>query len=125
MKKVCWLLVAIVAITLSCEKDKVADKSTFSGTWSGQYTGSDQGTWSVTVSGNGIISGTGQSGRTGRTFDMSGNISDDGSFKATIGTVATGSEFTGKLTEEGAASGTWTNAATTPPQSGTWSGRRQ
>ncbi|MGC4233739.1 MAG: hypothetical protein QM594_12230, partial [Niabella sp.] len=94
MKKVCWLLVAIVAITLSCKKDKETNSSVFAGKWSGQYVGSDQGTWSVTVSGNGIISGTGQSTQTGRTFDMEGNVNNDGNFKATIGTVATGSEFT-------------------------------
>ncbi|HMR85609.1 MAG TPA: hypothetical protein PKE30_20845 [Niabella sp.] len=125
MKKVCWLLVAIVAMTLSCKKDKETNSSVFAGKWSGQYAGSDQGTWNVTVSGNGIISGTGKSVQTGRTFDMQGNVSNDGSFKATIGTVATGSEFTGKLTGQGTASGTWTNTITTPPQSGTWSGKRE
>ncbi|GGC34850.1 hypothetical protein GCM10011386_28730 [Parapedobacter defluvii] len=70
--------------------------SSFAGKWSGQYTGTDQGTWNVTVSDDGEISGTGQSTRLGTIFGMEGNVSKDGSFKATIGTVATGSEFTGK-----------------------------
>lgn len=33
--------------------------SSFAGKWSGQYTGTDQGTWNVTVSDDGEISGTG------------------------------------------------------------------
>lgn len=125
MKKFSWLLVAIVTMAVSCKKDKEAEASPFAGIWSGQYAGNDQGIWTVTISDDGEISGTGQSTRLGTTFGMEGNVSSDGSFIATIGTVATGSEFTGKLTGEGTASGTWTNTVTNPSMSGTWSGDRQ
>lgn len=127
MKKFSWLLVAAVAMTIvvSCKKDKDGEVSAFAGKWSGQYEGADYGTWNVTVSEDGEISGTGKSTRSGTTFNLDGNVSDDGNFKATIGTVATGSEFTGKLTGEGTASGTWKNAITNPPQTGTWSGERE
>jgi len=125
MKKRCWLFVAVLAMTVACKKDREVAISLFAGVWSGQYAGDDQGTWSVTISDNGEISGTGQSTRLGTTFSMEGNVSKDGSFTATIGTVATGSEFTGRLTGNGTASGTWTNTVTDPPMRGTWSGEQQ
>lgn len=125
MKRFSWLFVALIAVAVSCKKDKEANVSPFAGNWYGQYAGNDYGTWSVKVSDDGKISGTGQSTRLGTTFGMEGNVSKDGSFTATIGTVATGSEFTGTLTGEGTASGTWTNTITNPPMSGTWLGERQ
>jgi len=111
-------------MTVACKKDKEAEVSLFAGVWSGQYAGDDQGTWSVTISDNGEISGIGQSTPLGTTFSMKGNVSKDGSFTATIGTVATGSEFRGGLTGEGTATGTWKNTATNPQATGTWSGER-
>lgn len=125
MKKLSLLLVAAVVLMSACKKDKGDDVSVFEGYWSGQFTGDDQGTWSVTISEDGAISGTGQTNGSSATFTMQGSVSGDGSFKATIGTVSTGSEFTGKLTGEGTASGTWKNTALNPVRTGTWTGMRQ
>ena len=121
MKRFGLLLLVGMLVSVSCKKDKV---SPFAGEWSGGYTGSDQGMWSVTVDDDGTISGMGTSLRSGANFSLEGSVSNNGNFLATIGSVATGSEFTGTLTTEGQASGTWKNTLATPPQEGTWIGSR-
>ncbi|WP_262247194.1 hypothetical protein [Parapedobacter soli] len=122
MKKIKLLLLVSFIAAASCKKDK---SSPFVGSWAGDYSGSDQGSWQIQVSDNGIMTGSGNSTRTGQGFTLTGNVSDNGAFKATSGVAGTGSEFTGTLTKNGKASGTWKNTAFTPPLEGSWQGDRK
>lgn len=122
MKKVTFLLLVVLVATASCKKDKPFP---FAGSWSGSYSGGDQGMWRVRVNSDGTLTGSGSSTRTGQEFSLDGNVSDNGGFRATSGVTGTGSEFTGTLTVEGDASGTWKNKATNSTLEGTWVGERE
>lgn len=125
MKRLNWLLIVSCLVAVSCSKDEDSEISPFAGKWSGEYLGPDRGTWIVTIDEDGELSGTGSSTLRTLVFELSGSVSTDGSFLATIGSTTSGGEFTGTLTMDGKASGTWKNTATTPVLEGTWSGERE
>jgi hypothetical protein len=94
----------------------------FEGTWSGAYMAEgDNGTWTVYVDQEGVVTGSATSPVFSETYPLNGNLSDKGEFYATIGTSSVG-HFEGKII--GArASGIWMNYIT--GMSGTWSGNKQ
>ena len=103
--------------------DDGSSASPFEGTWSGTYSGSDNGSWSFTVDSNGTVPGTVWGDQT---LTLSGSVSDSGAISADIGIPGTddAASFQGQMDEEnGTVTGTWTSAPLN--QSGTFSGTRQ
>jgi hypothetical protein len=94
----------------------------FSGAWSGTYTSSyDSGTWSVIISTNGSISGSGVDGD-GDVFTISGSVNTSGNASLTAGGTSSGARFSGTADySNGTISGTWVNTGITD---GTWSGSK-
>jgi len=120
-----WLAIACLLFAVSCSKDNESGTSPFVGKWSGSYEGSDWGTWWVVIDEDGEIYGVANSSALTISIELKGSISDDGSFLATIGSAVNGGEFTGTMSADGSASGTWKNNLRTPPLTGTWSGSRE
>lgn len=127
MKKAFYLFVSVLAfwIVASCNGDDNGGLGSgnvlaYAGQWSGTYSGGDSGTFSVTISNSGGVSGTGYSTIHNVNFVLNGAVNSDGSFNA--GDVSTGAAFNGMI-EEDAVSGNWTNANL--GISGTFVGQRE
>lgn len=88
----------------------VAANAVMGGTYSGTYAGPDAGTWIMTVSASGVMSGTGVSNNPANpNIALAGTVLPDGS--ASFGNVSTGASFTTQVTRAGVISGTWTHPA--------------
>lgn len=125
MKKLIFLPILIITLFISsCSSGEDNSNSTsFEGSWSGQYIGADDnGTWSMTVDGNGSISGTTTSNVFTDTFEVNGNVQANGNLSATVGSVSSGAIFVGVMLED-TASGSWANSNLN--QSGKWTGAKQ
>ena len=97
-----------------------ASENTYAGNYSGTFSGGDSGSWVLTISSTGAISGSGVNSR-GVSGSMSGQSSADGAI--TMGVVSSGASFTGSINAAtGAISGTWSDSLS--GKSGTWSGTR-
>ena len=127
MKKAFCLLVSVLAfwVVISCSGDDnggsdSGNVSAYAGQWNGTYSGGDSGTFSVTISNSGGVSGIGYSAIHNVNFVLNGAVNSDGSFNA--GDVSTGAAFNGMI-EEDAVSGNWTNANL--GISGTFVGQRE
>ena len=83
------------------------EASPFSGTWIGGFIGDDNGKIFVTISTNGSISGTTNTGAPNQDV-ITGTVTDNGGLSATVGTVSTGAKFEGQLSDN-YGSGTWSN----------------
>ncbi len=118
------LLIGYIITACSSDDDTINNSvSEFQGNWSGSYTGDqDNGTWSITVSANGTISGTTTSNVFNDTFTLDGSVSDNGNLDATAGTASSGATFVGGMSANNA-SGTWNN--TSLNINGNWSGIKQ
>lgn len=94
----------------------------FQGTWTGTFSGDDQGTWTVTIDETGTATGTLESNTMTFPFDLEGQISENGEVNAEyfIFGVLVGT-MTGIMNET-TASGTWES----PEQEmeGTWEGAK-
>jgi hypothetical protein len=93
------------------------------GTYSGTFSGDDQGTWMAVVDTDGTITGSGMSDITGTGFDVFGNVTSSGDVNFVAGVVTTGSTFSGTVALTGEISGTWENEFF--GESGTWSGSKE
>jgi hypothetical protein len=85
-------------------------RTLLSGNYSGSYGGANVGTWSVTVSTNGTITGNGHSNTDNVDFTISGSVNTAGStsFSSTSGIAGT-ADFTGSINIATAmVSGNWT-----------------
>src|SRR5690554_6969071 len=90
-----YLVTALIAIStsfISCSKDSDDDNggddtSAFAGVWSGTFTGDDTGTFQVNINSKGSITGNLVSTLTGETATISGTVSSDGDFSASIGST--------------------------------------
>lgn len=116
MKKILFFALLILAST-SCKK---SDNNPFEGTWSGTFTGNDNGTWTVYVNDNGTVSGSGRSTVANSTFTISGRINNAGNLLATFGTSSLDGTFNGTMSGT-QANGTWSNGT----YQGPWSGTKQ
>lgn len=125
MKKLFFLPILIFTILItSCSSDNNnSSSSSFEGNWRGQYTGNDDnGNWTVNINSNGVVTGTATSNVFLESYDINGNVTDDGTLTATIGTSSVGGSFVGVLSGNNAA-GTWTN--TDLGYDGNWIGSKQ
>ncbi|KFF02199.1 hypothetical protein [Chryseobacterium luteum] len=122
MKKLFLLLLtAFLFIGCSSDDDTIYD---YIGTWSGKYTGSDDGTWNLVVASDGKVTGTMHSTVNDENYNISGNLTDTGDLTAVIGLPSDG-EFKGTLSKEKKGNGNWSNAVPTPARYGTWTGDKQ
>jgi len=98
-------------LVVSCSSDDntpvVNPYEKFQGTWTGTFSGDDQGTWIVTVDENGTATGALESNTMTFPFDLEGQISENGEVNAEyfIYGILVG-KMTGIMTET-SASGTW------------------
>jgi hypothetical protein len=77
------------------------------GQFSGQFTGLDSGSFTVTVSGNGLVVGQGQSAAVGA-FGISGRVDPTGGVQLAAAGTAGGALFTGRIDPTtGQVLGTW------------------
>lgn len=79
--------------------------STYLNTYSGTYSGGDTGTWIITVSTDGTITGSATSTKYGGTYSASGTLSGN---IANV-TATSGSTLTATILSDGSVSGTWIN----------------
>ncbi len=79
----------------------------FTGDWVGSYTGDESGSWDCKVDSSGIVRGT-VIGLYGAS-QLLGEVTDDGSFIATAGSVEGGATFKGNMKINGTVNGTWEN----------------
>ncbi len=100
-----------------------AGTASFAGTYSGTYSGAEVGTFSVSVSSAGIITGTASSTTyPGLVSSVSGQVSGSGGVTISSTGTAGSARFTGTINASGALSGTWAYVSATG--SGTFSGQR-
>jgi len=116
MKKILFYAMLVLAIS-ACKK---SDSNPFKGTWSGTFTGNDSGTWTVSVNDNGTVTGTGTSVVAASAFTISGRINNAGNLLATFGTSSLDGTFNGTMSGT-TASGTWSNGI----YQGPWTGTKQ
>ena len=101
----------------------VSAQAVLGGTYAGTYARPDSGTWTITVSASGVLTGSGVSSNPANpNFAMTGTVLPDGT--AAFGNLSTGASFSTKVTPAGAISGTWTHPAF-PGQTGTITGAKQ
>lgn len=109
MKKTIFFTVVLGFLTLiSC--DKQGPYYNYQGDWNGTYSGGkDSGTWSLTVSNEGKVSGVAISDSSlNATATMGGSVTEDGEFEATFGLFEGNVIFSG-IMQYGQISGSWEN----------------
>ena len=72
--------------------------------YTGTFTGTDVGVFTIAIDENGEIVGTGYSGTDDENFFITGNLAGD---VIAIGNTSTGTSFTGTFVSDGTFSGTW------------------
>lgn len=119
-------LILFIFLVTSCSSDDDNNSQTLSteivGNWSGTFSGGDTGTWDITVSKSGAVTGTGFSTTFQENYTFNGNVNLDGQLNATFGTSSTGATFIGVLNTNSTGSGTWNNSDA--DLSGTWKGNK-
>lgn len=120
------LLLVISSFFITCSKDSSNNinktpSSSFAGKWVGTYIGDDYGTWDCVINADGNLTGSALSTVYDSTYSIIGNVSNSGNFTAMLGSVSSGSTFSGTFMDS-TASGTWINKTITPALNGTWKG---
>lgn len=104
---------------LSHSEDSI--KTLLTGTYVGTFSGDSSGTWQGTITPSGVLSGTATSSES---VSFLGAVSTNGNGSSdfqTSGGVSDGTTFSGKFNTDGNASGTWTWFG---EESGTWQGSK-
>jgi Carboxypeptidase regulatory-like domain len=100
----------------------VTGTASFAGNYRGTFTGAEVGTFAVTISSSGVISGSTFSQTYNQTVPVTGRITDTGSVSITAtGSAGTG-QFSGAVNAAGTLSGTWNYQQSTV--GGTFMGQR-
>ncbi len=85
----------------------------FAGSYSGTYSGNDNGTFHTDISPSGAIALSGRSSANGQSFAGNGKIEANGSLAMSFGSMSTGATFNGSVNAStGLLTGTWENATT-------------
>ena len=91
--------------------------------WSGTFEGDDSGTWTMTISSNGTLTGELLSTNVpGIAFQGTGTVTANGQINADIMVSTSTSVMTGTINSN-TTSGTWSNASS--GISGTWQGKKE
>ncbi|MXS72864.1 MULTISPECIES: hypothetical protein [Chryseobacterium] len=121
MKKLFLLfLTTFLLIGCSTNDETIYD---YIGTWSGTYEGTQKGLWNFVVASDGKVTGTMYSESTNENYNISGFLNNSGQLTAELVLPADG-QFSGTLTLDKTATGTWVNESPTPARSGTWKGTK-
>ena len=91
------------------------------GTYTGTYSGDEQGTWTALIDANGLLTAFGET-VSGYQFPGEGTLTSDGTSTFVSGDAAFTATFTGLITSDGLMSGTWSE---TDGDRGTFTGNRQ
>ncbi|UOE39488.1 MULTISPECIES: hypothetical protein [Chryseobacterium] len=119
MKKLFMLFwAAFLLIGCSSDDETIYD---YIGTWSGTYVGTDKGVWNFVVASDGKVTGTMHSETNNENYNISGFLNKSGQLTADLVLPEDG-QFSGNLTLDKKANGTWNNDSPTPKRSGTWTG---
>jgi len=110
------VFVSVISFSSCSSDDDNPSLNVFNGDWNGTFSGDNSGTWSVNISSQGVIDGFADG------LKVTGTVSSQGDFDATVGDVSGGSKFTGRL-QGNQGSGVWSNVSTN--ESGTWEGMMQ
>ena len=121
MKKLLLLSALFIFTCSSGDDDNNSSDLDFTGTWSGTFSGGDNGTWNITVDTNGNATGTGYSNDFQLAFDIIGTFSSNGNVYLGFGTASTGAVLTGQANSN-SANGTWINEDA--ELSGDWLGNK-
>ena len=103
----------------SCSKKDDLISNSFEGEWSGTYNGNDYGTWTVSVSNDGTVTGNTYSDLLKMSFTINGRVNNAGELLATFGKSSSDGTFSGTLSGS-KSSGKWTNDS----YSGSWTGTK-
>ena len=116
----------VTLILLATKKNLFPLRSIFTGNWNGTYIGeSDNGAWSILVTGDGKITGTIISSVSKSDYIVTGSVDKNGIIEMAIREEYI-IVFDGILNANSAtATGTYINLTTDPGQSGTWFGEKQ
>lgn len=119
IKHIYYLLIILIlsSISLSCSSDdnnsKVIEQNPYekyAGKYKGDYFGGDTGTWEVTISNQGMISGTVHSSQFNLTFQLDGEIDTNGNLNATYQYNNQPAGVFEAVINENSVSGIWTNS---------------
>lgn len=125
MNKYLILIFFSLLIISSCSKDKeVTDiRILAEGNWSGTFEGDDSGTWTMTISSDGTLTGELLSTNVpGVPFRGTGTVTANGDITADIMVTSSTSKMVGTISES-SSSGTWSNDLN--PIFGTWQGSKE
>lgn len=93
----------------------------YAGSYAGTFDGDDTGTFNVSITNVGVITGSGNSAEVG-IFTVSGTVAAGGGLSMSTSGTAAGATFSGTIdTATGTVSGTWSGSGS----SGTFSGQKQ
>lgn len=112
----------LIVFSMACSNDDDDMKVVYAGSWAGTFAGDDSGTFEVTISENGKVTGDAFSNNLQQNLPLNGQIDSSGDLRAVLGSAENGASFTGKFSNT-SASGTWNNPSF--QGSGTWSGTKQ
>lgn len=136
MKKILTRLLVILPLAFlavsvaSCnDEEEYMDLTTpfgkYKGAWEGSFSGSDTGTWEMTVDGNGAIVGTVESSTFPESnFELVGKVSIEGEVKINyIFANKIIGNFLGTM-DESSVSGNWDSSTAAGEWAGTWTGAK-
>jgi hypothetical protein len=102
----------------TCAADPSECLNALAGVYEGSYSGELEGTWRVTIGGDGAMQGTTTNAATGDEYTVTGTANDKGGI--VFGTVSDGSAFKGRVYADFSVWGNWSLG----DMSGTFQGRR-
>lgn len=122
----------IVFAATSCSEDEptvnnpnppVVQDHAYKGNWEGNFTGGDNGTWTMEVDKDGDFTGSAYSNNAQTYYDINGSIDSVGVLTAVIIVSGTELDFIGQGINGDSASGTWGNP--TAGIEGDWTGAKK
>ena len=112
MKNIVLVFLCITIFAVSCKDDEptipgtTVEAKDYSGLWSGEFEGGDNGLLEMTVSSDNSMTGRGWSTQIQQYFTFSGTLNEDGSLEGAESNLKT--TFSGQFSDT-TATGTWTN----------------
>lgn len=109
-----FLIASLFFFLIACGEDDSGNPTPksepldYSGVWSGEFEGGDEGLLEMTVSANNSMTGRGYSTNIKQFFTFSGNLAIDGSLEGAESNLKT--TFIGQFSDS-TANGTWSNAS--------------
>ena len=115
------MIAALGLVGCEDDGDDHSGNNRYQGKYSGTYYGGEEGTWRVTIHGDGYTEGSAHNTVWNEDFDVAGTTSDNGNMALAVGGVSDGTLWQGQIDASGRVSGTWSDGET----GGRFSGQRQ